>query len=116
VEEYGIDQTRLYCLGYSNGANIAVATMLLHPGTIAGGLLLRPMIVIRPDPLPDLAGAPVLISAGQHDGTVPSGGSEALGKMLSAAGAHVDIAIQNAGHDLTPADFNLGKQWFSKLH
>lgn len=115
VQQYGIDALRLYALGYSSGANIAAATLLLHPGTIAGALLLRPTVVIRPDPLPKLDGPPVLISAGQHDETVPPGGAEELGKMLSNAGAHVDIAIQNAGHDLTPADFNLGKQWFARL-
>src|SRR5882757_915112 len=54
VEKYGIDASRLYAMGYSNGANIAAAMMLLHPGVIAGGVLLRPMVVIRPEPLPDL--------------------------------------------------------------
>jgi phospholipase/carboxylesterase len=115
VEKYGIDASRLYAMGYSNGANIAAAMMLLHPGVIAGGVLLRPMVVIRPEPLPDLQSAPLLISAGEHDEIVTPAGAEELGRMLSKAGAHVDIAMQNAGHDLTPADFNLGKQWFARL-
>ena len=103
--------TPIYALGYSNGANIAAAVMLLHPGTIAGAALLRPMVVIRPETLPDLNGAPVLISGGQDDAK----GAEDLGRLLSSAGAPVDIAIQNAGHELTPADFSLGKQWFARL-
>ena len=101
----------IYALGYSNGANIAAAVMLLHPGVIAGAALLRPMVVIRPETPPDLKGAPVLISGGQDDAQ----GAEDLGRLLSSAGAHVDIAIQNAGHELTPADFSLGKQWFARL-
>ncbi|HWE49707.1 MAG TPA: alpha/beta hydrolase [Bryobacteraceae bacterium] len=101
----------IYALGYSNGANIAAAMMLLHPGAIAGAALLRPMVVIRPETLPDLKGAPVLISGGNDD---PQG-AEDLGLLLSSAGAYVDIAIQNAAHDLTPADFSLGKQWFARL-
>ena len=112
ITEYPVDRTQLYALGYSNGANIAAAMMLLHPGTIAGGVLLRPMTVITPATLPDLKGAPVLISGGNDD----PAGAEALGRLLTSAGAHVDIAIQNAGHELTPADFNLGKQWFARLH
>ena len=111
INNYPVDRSQLYALGYSNGANIAAALMLLHPGTIAGAVLLRPMVVIRPETLPDLNGAPVLISGGNDD---PQG-AEDLGRLLSSAGAHVDIAIQNAGHDLTPADFSLGKQWFARL-
>ena len=38
-----------------------------------------------------------------------------MGRLLAEAGACVDLAIQNAGHDLTPADFNLGKQWFARV-
>src|SRR3954471_1645479 len=37
-------------LGYSNGANIAAAVMLLRPETLAGGILLRAMV-----PLPNTA-------------------------------------------------------------
>ena len=91
------------------------ALMLLRPGTIAGACLLRSRAVVTPDTLPDLSRAPVLISAGQTDHLIPPSDGEALGKLLTKAGAKVDIAIQNAGHDLTPADFSLAKQWFARL-
>ena len=115
TKEYAIDPHRLYGLGYSNGANMAAAAMLLRPGTIAGACLLRSRAVVTPANLPDLKGAPVLISAGQTDHLIPPSAAEALGQLLTNAGARVDLAIQNAGHDLTPADFSLGKQWFAKL-
>jgi phospholipase/carboxylesterase len=110
-----VNANPLYALGYSNGANMATALMLLRPGTIAGACLFRSRAVVTPATLPDLNGAPVLISAGQTDHLIPPGAAEALGKLLTTAGAHVDLAIQNAGHDLTPADFSLAKQWFAKL-
>src|SRR5665213_1244167 len=113
--QHGIDPARIYALGYSNGANMAAALMLLHPGTIAGACLLRARAVVEPAVLPNLNGAPVLISAGQADHLIPPEGAEALGKLRTEAGAHVDLAIQNAGHDLTPADFSLTKQWFQRL-
>jgi phospholipase/carboxylesterase len=105
----------LYALGYSNGANMAAALMLLRPGMIAGACLFRSRAVVTPDTLPDLRGVPVLISAGQTDTLIPPSAAEALGQLLTTAGARVDLAIQNAGHDLTPADFSLAKQWFAKL-
>jgi phospholipase/carboxylesterase len=113
--KHEIDAERLFALGYSNGANMAGALMLLHPGTIAGACLLRARIAVEPDVLPALAGAPVLISAGQHDELIPPKGAQELAELLTHAGARVDLAVQNAGHDLTPADFSLAKQWFSKV-
>jgi len=109
-----VDASHLYALGYSNGANMAAAMMLLRPGSIAGACLLRARAAVTPPELPQLGGAPVLISAGQHDHVIQAGSAEHLGQLLSRAGARVDIAIQNAGHDLTPADFSLAKQWFAK--
>jgi phospholipase/carboxylesterase len=110
-----VNANPIFALGYSNGANMAAALMLLRPGTIAGACLFRARAVVTPATLPDLNGAPVLISAGQTDHLLPPGAAEALGQLLTTAGAHVDLAIQNAGHDLTPADFSLAKQWFARL-
>jgi phospholipase/carboxylesterase len=115
AKQYQIDLTRLYALGYSNGANIAAALMLLHPGSIAGACLLRSRAMVNPETLPSLEGAPVLISAGQSDHLITPEDAEALAQLLTRAGARVNLAIQNAGHDLTPADFSLAKQWFSKV-
>ncbi len=110
-----VDPQHLYALGYSNGANMAAAMMLVRPGSIAGACLLRARAAVTPAELPALDRAPVLISAGQHDHIIPASAAEALADLLTRAGAHVDIAIQNAGHDLTPADFSLAKQWFSRF-
>src|SRR5580658_5050273 len=112
ARQYSNDANPFYALGYSNGANMAAALMLLRPGTIAGACLFRSRAVVTPNTLPDLKGAPVLISAGQTDHLIPPSAAEALGQLLTTAGAKVDLAIQNAGHDLTPADFSLAKQWF----
>ncbi len=115
VKQYSLDPAKVYALGYSNGANIAMAVMLLHPGVIAGAVLLRPMKIIEPAPLPELGGAPVLIVAGKSDMLMPPREAEALTRLLTNAGAAVDFAMQDAGHDLTPQDFALGKKWFTQL-
>ena len=109
--QYGFDPAHLYAFGYSNGANMAYATMLQHPGSIAGAVLLRPMVVIQPNPMPDLNGAPILISAGTQDGMLPPGGTEALAELLTLANAKVEVAKHNTGHDLMPDDSSLAKYW-----
>lgn len=112
--EYKLDPAKIFAFGYSNGANIASSLMLLDPGVIGGAVLLRPMIVIEPRELPDLKGAPVLISAGKVDSMTPPGDTEKLARMLTEAGATVDLAMQNAGHDLLPQDFAVAKRWLAE--
>jgi len=113
--EYKLDATKVFALGFSNGASMAASTMLLHPGVLAGGLLLRPRTIVEPAELPDLKGAPVLVIAGQKDEKMPQGAGEYLARLLGRAGASVDMAMADAGHDLTPQDFAAGKIWFSRV-
>jgi phospholipase/carboxylesterase len=115
AKEHHFDATRVYALGYSNGANIAHALMLLHPGLLAGGVLLRPMPVIEPDVMPDLKGIPVVIAAGEEDGMTTPELTGQLAKTLSGAGAKVDVKWLSAGHELTPYDFQVIQTYFKSL-
>src|SRR5690242_2434898 len=71
ADEYGFDRSKVVALGYSNGANIASAVMLLHPGVLAGGVLLRAMVPLEPNPLPAIKGTRVCISNGEQDPMAP---------------------------------------------
>src|SRR5437762_8821008 len=62
---YRLDPSRIFALGYSNGANIASTVMLIELGTIQASILLRPMVVYEPSEKPDLSGSSVFISAGR---------------------------------------------------
>jgi len=115
VAKYSLDASSIYAMGFSNGASIAASVMLLHPGTIAGGFLLRPRSIVEPAELPDLNGAPVMLIAGEHDDKMPPGAGEHLARLLGRAGASVEFGIADAGHDLTPRDFAAGKGWFTKI-
>jgi phospholipase/carboxylesterase len=115
AEQHHFDASRVYALGYSNGANIAHALMLLHPGVLAGGVLLRPMPVIEPATTPDLKGIPVLIAAGDEDGMTTSELTHKLASQLSEAGAKVEVKWMAAGHELTPYDFQIVQAFFKSL-
>jgi predicted esterase len=112
---YRLDPAKIFALGFSNGASIAGAAMLLHPGVLAGGLLLRPRIILEPAAPPDLSRAHVLVLAGRHDNMMPEGASEQLARLLGRSGAAVEMAMLECGHELTPQDFSLGKSWFDKV-
>jgi predicted esterase len=115
AREYGFDPARVYAAGYSNGANVAAAALLLRPGTLAGAALLRPMVPLVPDPLPDLAGVPVLIAAGEADPIVPVANTRALAELLKSGGADVQVFAQPVGHGLTQADIETARDWFTRV-
>ena len=109
--EYGFDPRRVWALGYSNGANIAAAVLLLHPQTLAGAMLLRPMLPLTPGSVPDLAGKPVFIAAGRRDPLVPTDAVEALCDWLRRGGARLTVRWQDAGHALTPEEIGALRAW-----
>ena len=112
VEHYGFDAKRLTAVGYSNGANIASAMMLLQPGVLPGAVLFRAMVPLVPDPLPSLD-ARVLISNGRVDPIVSPQETERLAALLRRAGAAVDLELQSAGHQLTNADLTAARDWLA---
>ena len=97
----------LYAFAYGEGADLAATILLGYPGVISGGVLLRPQSLNRPENLPDLKGAPVLIAS--------EGGAEQLARLLSEAGASVDFALTETGRDLGPQDFGMAKRWFAQV-
>ncbi|MDE3198666.1 MAG: hypothetical protein KGN84_20130 [Acidobacteriota bacterium] len=97
----------LFAFAYGEGADLAAAILLTHPGVISGGILLRPGQVSRPETLPDLRDAPVLIAS--------EPGGESLARLLSEAGAAVDFAVAETGRDLSPQDFGMAKRWLAGI-
>jgi phospholipase/carboxylesterase len=68
-ERYGMASP--IALGYSNGANIGAAVLLLRPSVLAGAILLRAMPPLaHPQPI-KLDGVPVLIASGALDPIIP---------------------------------------------
>jgi predicted esterase len=110
-EKYRLDTGKVYALGYSNGANIAAALLLLHPQTLAGGVLLRAMMPIEPEKPPDLSGKPVFIAAGSHDPMIPRASVETLAQRLRQAGADLELRWQQGGHQLYPAELEVAREW-----
>jgi phospholipase/carboxylesterase len=102
-------------VGFSNGANIAAATLMLHPGTLAGAVLLRAMPPLAEPPGAGLAGVPVLLLSGSADPIVPADAADRLAGQLAAAGARVERATLPAGHGLTRLDLDRARAWLSGL-
>ncbi|WP_342360932.1 alpha/beta hydrolase [Terrarubrum flagellatum] len=101
-------------VGFSNGANIAAAMLLLRPEALAGAALLRAMTPLSEPPKADLTGKPVLILSGAMDSIVPADNSGRLADILTEAGADVRRQVLPAGHGLTQADATIAARWFAE--
>ena len=113
ASRYKFDPAKVYALGYSNGANIAAALLLLRPETLAGGVLLRAMVPLVPPAVPNLSGRRVFLAAGQADPMIPADNVKKLAELLKVAGADVTLSVHACGHGLEPDDVGLSRQWFA---
>ena len=102
---------RPVALGYSNGANIAAAVLLLRPEALAGAVLLRAMVPLPNEPENGGTPAPALIVSGRRDPIVPIDNAIRLAEMLRAKGMTIDHRIIEAGHQLSEEDVRLAAHW-----
>jgi len=108
---YGFRADEVVAVGYSNGANIAGSTLILHPEALAGAVLFRPMVPFMPEKLPDLSGRPILILAGKGDSLVRKEETERLAGLLGRAGADVALHWADATHAIAGSEVAAAKEW-----
>ncbi|MCB8823411.1 alpha/beta hydrolase [Microvirga rosea] len=112
-DAYGLEPP--VAVGFSNGANIAAALMMLRPEILAGAALLRGMVPLGDPPKTDLAGKLVLLVSGQLDPIIPADNAARLAAQLTAAGALVNHKVLPIGHGLSQADIQLCQTWLKAL-
>ena len=115
TSEYDLDPGLIFAVGFSNGANIAASLLLLHPGLLAGAVLLRAMVPFEPETMPDLSGTPVYLAAGRSDNLVPPENTERLAELLREAGAEVTLDWQPGGHSIGRTEVEAARTWLSKV-
>jgi len=111
AKHYGFTSDNVVAVGYSNGANIAASMLLLRPEIMPAAILLRAMVPLVPDRLPDLSSVRVWIGAGDQDPIIPASEAQRLVELLRRAGADVTIRFFNASHGLTNEDLEAARHW-----
>lgn len=101
-------------VGFSNGANIAAAVLLLRPNALAGAALIRAMVPLSDPPKSDLGGKPVLILSGSTDPIVPIENARRLADMLRNANASLRHETLPASHAMTQGDFAVAGKWLQQ--
>jgi phospholipase/carboxylesterase len=113
AKKKGFDSTKIIALGYSNGANIAGATLMLYPDFFAGAILYRPM-----QPFKNILNGksnnntPLFFSSGKNDPTVNIEDTKKYLKIINDNNLNVTFYEMNTGHNLTQEDVDLSVAWF----
>ena len=111
---YAFDPARVVAVGFSNGANIAAATLLLHGPVFRGAVLLRAMVPLVPATAAALGGTHVLLAEGRMDPIVPAANADRLAALLRDAGAAVTLHWSPTGHQLLHEDVRTAQAWLAR--
>jgi phospholipase/carboxylesterase len=114
IEKYNISSHELVAVGYSNGANIAAAMILLGVAPFVRAILLRAMIPLtNTEPIEPVARR-ILILEGEVDPIAQPAQGKTLAARLRATGASVDLLFQKSGHELIGQDVAAARHWLPK--
>ncbi len=110
--QYKLDPKRTTFLGYSNGANLVNAVMMLYPDLVQQAVLLRSMPVLTDTGEANLANARVLTVSGASD-QLYAPFAPALEAMLRSHGARVEARSIKSDHGLGKEDVKVVSEWLS---
>ena len=114
AEHYAFNKQHLVGVGYSNGANIAASLILVHPHSLAAGVLFRAQVPFTPDLVRNFSELSVFIAAGIRDPIVPRDRTEQLAAILESGGADVSMFWHQGGHELGDDDVTAAKTWLAQ--
>lgn len=117
AHEYGLDTGRLVAVGFSNGANIAAALLLLRPELLRGAALFAPAAPLqgREPADADLSGTSAFLSAGRSDTITPYDQAVLLSDQLIERGADVAFHQHPGGHELPEPVLRTATAWSAQL-
>ena len=99
-------------IGFSNGANIASATALLHPTVIQTVVGFSGMYPFGDrDPIGDVSGVSLFMANGSTDFMAPIDSVHRLESIASKHGASVTSFVRPGGHGITQEDVTEASQW-----
>lgn len=113
--ENTLPEVQRIAVGFSNGANIAAATLLLRPDAFDGAILMAPMVPLQPEQLPMLEGKPILMICGRRDALVPVTNAQVLASMFETAGADLTVHWHDGGHNIGSTEVNVASSWLSQF-
>ncbi len=109
---YGLVDAPLTALGFSNGANIALATALLHPHAVGRVVAFSGMYPFGDrDPIADDLPVELLLLNGEADAMAPAASVDVLEQRATDHGASVTRLTRPGGHGIIGPEVQAAKEW-----
>jgi phospholipase/carboxylesterase len=117
VVAYGADASRVYLMGFSQGAIMSASVMLTHPQLLAGAVLMSgrvlPEVLPQRAPLEALRDFPVLVVHGSGDRVLPLQHAHESRQLLEALPVRLDYREYPMGHEVSAQSLADVTQWLS---
>lgn len=111
AKQYGFDPGKVVVAGFSNGANIATAVLLLRPESFHSAILLHPMMPVDLQANGSLNPVRVFVAGGRFDPVARPEDTERVVQLLASRGADVTTHWEPAGHSLTQGEILAARTW-----
>lgn len=114
-EHYGLAGRPVVAVGFSNGANIGLATAALHPEALDRVVAFSGMYPFgdRDAGAERLTGTEVLLLNGRADPMAPLDSAIRLAQTLRRRGAQVDQRLREGGHGITAEELADARAWLA---
>nr|WP_301951866.1 hypothetical protein [Clavibacter michiganensis] len=107
---YALGDREILAVGFSNGANMALATTLLHPSALPSTIAFSARWPLGDrEPAADLSGARITLLNGDADAMAPLVDVERTAREADARGADVSSHVRPGGHGLDARDLDAAR-------
>jgi phospholipase/carboxylesterase len=111
---YDLGDRPLIAAGYSNGANIALATALLHPDVVSRVVAFSGMYPFGDrEPIGDVSAVELLLLNGSGDAMAPAASVDVLERAASSRGASVTRTTRPGGHGIDLSEVEAARDWIA---
>lgn len=114
-ERYALQGRPLIATGFSNGANMAIATALLHPEVICRVVAFSGMHPFAERELGGSSrGVELLLLNGDRDPMAPTASVGQLERFALARGASVTRHTRPGGHGIDQSELDAAREWITR--
>ncbi|MCA1613914.1 MAG: alpha/beta fold hydrolase [Acidobacteria bacterium] len=117
TDAYRLDPRRVYLLGFSQGAMMALGMAMARPSKISGVVAMSgrlPAREFQPADAPDaLAGLPVLVTHGLYDQMLPVSNGRAIRDRLAELGAALTYREYPMAHEVSAESLRDVARWLT---
>ena len=114
-EHYDVGNREIIAVGFSNGANIALATAMLHPEALNRVVAFSGMYPFGERSTEvSLSGSRFIVLNGRSDPMAPLSSVTTLMSELERQGADVEQVLREGGHGIDRADLEAAVDWLGR--